>query len=189
MDDGNGDTCNSNDKKSWSSNLHISRCHRLWVHRGRGCHGGHISGHPCSSCHHLGGRMCYWLFANMDSKTYVSVFHVLSNSIFPFLSHLFPSLDILILQQVSFCAPAPRFQAKKDSLECQCEVGLSSPPLGDAGGQILVMKWDWGRILVLWEPSVQTFGWRLHTTCKVALQFNFFFGAKTIKSISSLIPS
>ena len=126
------------------------------MHRGRGGHGGHISGHPCSSCHHLGGRMCYRIFANMDSKTYVSVFHFLSNSIFPFLSHLFPSLDILILQQVSFCAPAPRFQAKKDSLECQCEVGLSSPPLGDAGGQILVMKWDWGRILVLWEPYVRT---------------------------------
>ena len=80
-----------------SSNLHISRCHRLWVHRGRGCHGGHISRHPCSSCHHLGGRMCYWLFAIMNFKTAVFLFP------FSFKLHFSISfLDLLILQQLSF---------------------------------------------------------------------------------------
>ena len=35
---------------------------------------------------------------------------------------------------------------------------INFPPLEGAGGQILAIKWDWEGILVLWEPSVQTFG-------------------------------
>ena len=72
MDDGNVDTCNGNDKKAWFSNLHISRCHRLWVHRRRRCHSGHISRHPCSSCHHLGAEcvihfLLIWILKQMFS--------------------------------------------------------------------------------------------------------------------------
>ena len=105
-------------------------------------------------------------------KQMFSFFHFLSNFNLPFLSHLFPYPNIAT--SIIF-APALRFEANEDSLQCQCEVGFSLtnlthfveistlsfinfPPLGDAGGQILAIKWDWRRILVLWEPSVQTFG-------------------------------
>ena len=90
-----------------------------------------------------------WIFKQM-----FSFFHFLSNFIFPFLSHLFPSLDIQLLIISSYIlsiifAPALRFQANEDSLQCQCDVGLSLTHLSLLWRPLFLLS----SISLLWKAS------------------------------------